>query len=337
MTELKNRLRRFFRGIQRAGHFPILLPNHRLEPYAIEPQGQPRRELTAEQTAALRLADGTRTISHIAREAKVPKSWLIQAHDEGLLILWRAPVPRDPPVLSTGPQSIILSPHPDDAALSCGGRILSGQGILILNAFSQTAWWRFPITDRDLPKIQACRANEEHLVSRLTGAEIRALNLPEALLRGHNLDEVFTAEPTQTDRELARQISRAVTDLANKHPLAHWFVPLAIGNHIDHRLTRDAAGEALAAAGVQETHIHFYEDLPYAAKLGPHVGESAHKVLVAENRLDIDDVLPWKLEMLRAYWSQFTWGSLVELRKYAKRAGGEIVWDRNAKRRAAGQ
>jgi LmbE family N-acetylglucosaminyl deacetylase len=330
MTEMKNRVRRFLRGIQRASHFPILLPHHRLEPYAIEPQGQPRRELTAEQTAALRLADGTRTLSQISREAKAPKSWLIQAHDEGLLILWRSPIPRDPPTLSANPQSIILSPHPDDAALSCGGRILSGQGTLILNAFSQTAWWRFPIADRDLPKIQACRAKEEHLVSRLTSAEIRSLDLPEALLRGHKLEEVFTAEPTETDRRVAEQLSRALTDLATRHPLAHWFIPLAIGNHIDHRLTRDAARQTLSAA-VKPTHLHFYEDLPYAAKLsrgeGAGLSSQALGSALTENRLEIDDVLNWKLELLRAYWSQFTWGSLVELRQYARRAGGEIVWD----------
>ena len=329
MTGIKNRLRRIIRGIQRANHFPILLPHHRLEPYAIEPQGQPRRELTAEQTAALKLADGTRTASQIAREAKVARSWIMEAHDQGLLILWRSQIPRDPPTLATAAHSIILSPHPDDAALSCGGRILTGQGVLVLNLFDKTAWWRFPIGDRDLPKVQACRAKEEHLVARLSGAEIRGLGFPEALLRGHKLDDVFITEPRQTDRDVAAQVSRALAELASKHPLAHWFVPLAIGNHLDHRLTRDAARDALTAAGVKPTHLHFYEDLPYAAKLdrGADLSAQVPGLRLKENPLDIDDVIAWKLEMLRAYWSQFTWGSLVELRRYAKQADGEVVWN----------
>jgi LmbE family N-acetylglucosaminyl deacetylase len=329
VTELKNRLRRFVRGVRRAGHFPLLLPHHRLEPYGIEPLGQPRRELTAEQTSALKLADGTRPASQVARAAAVPRSWLMQAHEDGLLILWRAPVPPQPPKLSASAHTIILSPHPDDAALSCGGRMLAGHNVLIVNAFSKSAWWRFPIGERDLPKIQACRAKEEDLVSRLCGAEIRALDLPEALLRGHKLEHVFTAAPGDPDRDASQAISRAVSELAARHALAHWFVPLAVGDHIDHRLTRDAARDALDAAGVKTNHLHFYEDLPYAAKLGPRADFSSHVpgLTLRQNPLEIDDVIGWKLELLRAYWSQFTWGSLVELRRHAGQVGGEVTWD----------
>ena len=329
MSEFKNRIRRLVRAIQRAGRFPILLPHHRLETSDIEVMGQGRRDLTEAQTRALGLCDGTNTAADVARTAGVPKSWLVQAQDEGLLILWRVPIPREPPKLITQPQNIILSPHPDDAALSCGGRMLAGQAVLVINAFSQTAWWRFPRSEGDLEKIQSVRAIEEQLVSRLSGAEIRGLDLPEALLRGHTLENVFTATPDDRDHDVSDQIARAVAELAARHSLAHWFLPLALGNHIDHRIARDAALTALKSAGVKNTHLHFYEDLPYAAKLAPHADLSSQVpgLKLEDHTLEIDDVLDWKIELLRPYWSQFTWGSLVELRQYATRVGGEVVWE----------
>jgi LmbE family N-acetylglucosaminyl deacetylase len=322
-------MRRFVRGVQRAGCCPVLLPHHRLEPYGIEVLGVGRRELSDAETKALAACDGTKTAAEVARVAGVSKSWLVQAQDEGLIILWRAPVPKEPPRLAGQPHTIIVSPHPDDAALSCGGRMLSGTGVLVINALSRAAWWRFSRAAGDLEKIQACRAEEEQLVSRLSGAEIRGLDLPEALLRGHSLEGVFSASPGEQDREASEAIGRAVTDLAGRHSLAHWFLPLAVGNHIDHRIARDAALAALQSAGVRPTHLHFYEDLPYAAKLGPAADFSAQVpgLKLNEQTLEIDDVLDWKIELLRAYWSQFTWGSLAELRRYARAVGGEVVWE----------
>ena len=329
MSEFKNRIRRLVRSIQRAGHFPILLPHHRVESHGVEVMGHGRRELTESQTRALGLCDGTKTASEVARLAGIPKSWIVQAQDEGLLFFWRSPVPRQPARLITQPQTIILSPHPDDAALSCGGRMVAGQAVLVINAFSRTAWWRFPRADGDLEKIQSIRAIEEQLVSRLSGAEVRALDLPEALLRGHTLDQVFTTTPDHRDQDVSDQIARTVTDLATRHALAHWFLPLAVGNHIDHRIARDAALSALQTAGVKNTHLHFYEDLPYAAKLGPNADFSSQVpgLKLKEQTLEIDDVLDWKIELLRAYWSQFTWGLLAELRQYARTVGGEVVWE----------
>src|SRR5688572_19125789 len=152
VTGLKNRLRRWVRGAQRGGCFPVVLPHHRLESHGIEVQGAGRRELSDPQVRALAMCDGTRTAADVARACGVRRSWLVHAQDEGWLILWRAAVPREPAKLAGSPQAIIVSPHPDDAALSCGGRMLAGQATLVINVFSRTAWWRFPRTEGDLEK-----------------------------------------------------------------------------------------------------------------------------------------------------------------------------------------
>jgi hypothetical protein len=52
---------------------------------------------------------------------------------------------------------------------------------------------------------------------------------------------------------------------------------------------------------------------------------------LVEDSLGIEESLSWKLELLRAYWSQFRWNDLLELKAYAKSAGGgeavEITWN----------
>jgi hypothetical protein len=201
-----------------------------------------------------------------------------------------------------------------------------------VNVFNTGAWWRFPHGPEDAQRIQSCRQREEALVSRLSGATMKTLDLPEAMLRGHALAEVFTAAPDARDAQVAAQVRQAVAALAREHRLAHWFLPLAVGDHIDHRIVRDQALAALAAEQVKPTHLHFYEDLPYAAKLGPDADFSAHVSghKLREESLEIEELLAWKIELLRAYWSQFRWSELAELARYAKAVGGneaaEVTW-----------
>lgn len=205
--------------------------------------------------------------------------------------------------------------------------MLGDRSHLVVNVFTKTAWWRFKDAG-DIATIQACRRAEEDLVSRLSGAAMTALDLPEALLRGHQMQDVFTAAPGDRDAEVSTKIRDAVAATAHHHPLAHWFLPLGVGSHIDHRIVRDAARAALESANIQPSHLHFYEDLPYAAKLGTPPDFSRHLpgLTLQQEILEIDDLMGWKLELLRAYWSQFRWPELAELKTYARIIGGEAVW-----------
>jgi LmbE family N-acetylglucosaminyl deacetylase len=327
LAELKNRLRRRLRATQRAAHFPLRLPHHTLTSTGTQSIDGSERRLDPPLLNAIKLCDGTQTLSQVARASNTSRHELIRAQDEGLILLWRSPVPKVPPASAQHPHAIIVSPHPDDAALSCGGRMLGDASLLVLNVFTKTAWWRFK--DGDIATIQACRRAEEDLVSRLSGAAMTALDIPEALLRGHRMQDVFTAAPGERDAQVSTKIRNAVAATAHQHSLAHWFLPLGVGNHIDHRIVRDAARDALSHANVKPSHLHFYEDLPYAAKLGPRPDFSQHLagLTLQQEILELDDLIGWKLELLRAYWSQFRWPELAELKAYARAIGGEAIWN----------
>jgi LmbE family N-acetylglucosaminyl deacetylase len=329
LSKAKTYLRRRLRAAQRGHHYPLLLPHHQITGTTLHSLDNSEHLLDPRLAAALKLCDGTRTLAAVSRETKLPRPDLIRAHDDGLLLFWHRPIPASPPAEPHALHGVILSPHLDDAALSCGGRMLGDASLLVLNAFTRSVWWRFPFTPADADRIQACRRMEEDLVSRLSNCATRSLDLPEALLRGRTMDDVFTATPDDRDTAVSQAITAAVTSLAAAHPLAHWYLPLGVGHHLDHRLARDAALTALRDH--PPTHLHFYEDLPYAAK-DPTSDRTNFLPGMTLRRevFNIDDHLPWKLELLRAYWSQFRWSDLAPLKPYARQSGSgdpaEISW-----------
>src|SRR5258706_4845076 len=205
LDKIKTYLRRHVRGFQRARQYPVLLPGHALTDEGVETVDGAARPLAPELRRALSLCDGTRTLAAVAREAGIARADMIRAHDEALLLMWRAPVPvaEPPAAMGHAPHSIILSPHLDDAALSCGGRMLGDQSVLVVNVFNTGAWWRFPHGPEDAQRIQACRQREEAMGSRLSGTTMKMLDLPEAMLRGYALSEVFTAAPDARDAQVA--------------------------------------------------------------------------------------------------------------------------------------
>ena len=328
LSKVKSSLRPWVRGVQRRRQFPVLLPGHRLTETGVHTPDGNDRPLDPELRSALALCDGSRTLAQVARQARITRARLIRAHDDGLLLFWRSALPRETPNLTHAPHSIILSPHLDDAALSCGGRMLGDQSVLVVNVFNRGCWWRFPWTLDDAARIQAVRHEEEAMIARLSGAPMKMLDFPEALLRGHTMEELFTIPPDHRDTEIAARVRDAIASLARQYPLAHWFIPLAIGEHIDHHIVRDQGIAALQSQGVKPTHFHFYEDLPYAAKLGPEADFSARlpSTPLREELLEIDDLFPWKLELLRSYWSQFRWVDFAKVVDYGRAIGGEITW-----------
>src|SRR5687768_15958441 len=116
LGELKNGIRRRVRGWQRAGQFPLLLPHHRTLDESEIKRGV---GVSESMRRAMELCDGTRTLAQVAREARVSRGELVAMQDRGGLVVWRSAVPAAPPTVER-PTTVIVSPHPDDAALSCG-------------------------------------------------------------------------------------------------------------------------------------------------------------------------------------------------------------------------
>jgi LmbE family N-acetylglucosaminyl deacetylase len=313
MIKTFNVLRRKGRAWKRSADYPILLPHFSLDEQGlVGPRGE-KYALGEELREAVKLCDGTRPLADFAAAGK-----LMELYDDGKILLWREPLK------ASGPEeqvdTIILSPHPDDAALSVAHALLAshGESVMVVDVFSQTAWWRLSDSAGDLDEIQRVRFAEEQLMARMANAKLRVLGLPEALLRGHALADLFKSDIDHRDNEVKAKLDDAVKQIAAEHPHAHWYLPMAVGRHIDHRIAKDAASCALKEAGVRS--IWFYEELFYAAEAATaHPGGQLKP-------LD----MKWKLELCRVYWSQFSAGRLSILEEYALRIGAgkavEKVW-----------
>ncbi len=337
LSSLKTRLRRFVRGRQKAELFPYFLHHHKLGGgmgggggSTVRSLNRAPRGIASSLARGLPFCDGTRTLAQAARAGAVSKSCLYGAYEEELALLWPTPIPDALPIAPSAPKSIIISPHRDDAALSMGGRLLqTPRDFLIYNVYTITSWWRFPYTNNDLPAIEAARLAEDQLISRMTGVSMIDLGYQEAPLRGHAIKDIFTTDPSPADMaELRPKLLNTFANLIPKHPEADWYLPFAIGRHIDHRLARDAAMDALRHAGVDNSRIHFYEDLPYAAKGQTTDFRETHPTTAITDEVhEIGAVIDQKIELLRAYWSQLSWGQLPELKTHA--ASGEKFIERS--------
>jgi LmbE family N-acetylglucosaminyl deacetylase len=149
---------------------------------------------------------------------------------------------------------LILSPHLDDAALSCPAYLqrLANDGIATMVATV--------FTDGVSALYQKRRAEDLKALREL-GASARHLGLPDAPFRSPKYRDFYgivfgrAREYRTTRRVVARHIGELIRELRPRQVLA----PMAVGNHVDHRIVRDAA---LLAVPLKD--LLFYEDRPYA-------------------------------------------------------------------------
>jgi LmbE family N-acetylglucosaminyl deacetylase len=253
---------------------------------------------------------------------------------------------------------IILSPHFDDAILSCGGLIWektrSGERVEIwticageippgdLSPFAEKLHERWG-TDRD--SISVRREEDIHACQRVR-ASYRHFQVPDCIYRGgkmvhragieteicpdHNRDNFFYPDEESIfgsihpDDENLIDILRS--DIQQDLPADACLVsPLAIGNHVDHQITRRIA-ESIGTA------IWYYADFPYALK-EPALTDRYNIEGWKQSLIPIssEGLLAW-FDSIAAYQSQIStfWSSLEDLWKelgdYLKENGGIGLW-----------
>ncbi len=253
---------------------------------------------------------------------------------------------------------VYLSPHYDDAALSCGGaihhQIQAGQPVLVvticaasppadevLSAFAQAqhAGWGNP------EDAIATRQVEDRAAMAILGADYLRLNFIDCIYRGHpdqgewfynNDDELF-GQVHPNDLPLAGKIVEAIVELVPAGQDTVLYAPLGVGHHVDHQLIHAAAWQ-LQRQGWQ---IAFYEDYPYADPNSRFAAQGrVYATLAARQKANLqpqlhflsEDNLQAKLNSIRAYASQLEvlFGSEIEmennLRQYALRvAEGKLA------------
>lgn len=178
------------------------------------------------------------------------------------------------------PTALYLSPHLDDAALSCGGLIhqqtRQGTAAVVIticagdppatsfSPFAEALHARWQLSPTEA--VARRRAEDQASVHGL-GADARHLGVPDCIYRSHPVDgrPLYASEAALFDvlnpveLSLADDIARALQAVLADWPDAQVYAPLGIGRHVDHQLTRRAA-ERLGRP------LLYYEDYPYAGR-----------------------------------------------------------------------
>ena len=236
---------------------------------------------------------------------------------------------------------IYLSPHFDDAVLSCGGLIFeqTRQGVQAeiwtilagdpppgpLSEFAQQNHALWGLTSGE--QVVAMRRAEDEAAASIVGADLVTFDIPDCIYRRSPKGEFLYTETVMTsphpaDRYLPRRIAAALrSELREDDVLV---CPLSLGGHVDHRLVRHAA-ESL------HRPLLYYGDVPYVLNepqtLGPAITSLESQLyLVSETGLDA-----W-LEGVAAYRSQVDSlfkgdGTLdTAIRSYWAGEGGIRLW-----------
>jgi len=247
------------------------------------------------------------------------------------------------------PGLVVLSPHLDDAVLSCGGRIAhvvaAGARVRVVTVFTRDEpeeppselardlrrWWKLPAGE-----VMRRRRAEDEAACHQLGAEPIHLDLPEAPYRLDDDGRARYADLRALFGEVHPGDAALVTLLAEKLAAGEWaddemIGPLGVGNHVDHQIVRRALERARPGA-------RLYEEFPYTewkwfavrrALVRPAFWEGS---TLALDEREIDA----RLAAIEAYASQVpslfrNAGRLRrQLRRSLRRTGGERLWRRRA-------
>jgi LmbE family N-acetylglucosaminyl deacetylase len=188
---------------------------------------------------------------------------------------------------------VYLSPHLDDAVLSCGGAIYhqatAGEGVLVITVFAgefqgsdlspfaleQHRLWG------NVSRPMALRRAEDIAALTLLGAEVCHLDSLDAVYRATSdlgdgtgvdrwlypdletlLGAIHPADPV--GQQGAQELADHLAALIPCDDGALIYAPLGVGCHVDHQLVHAAARKLLQAG----FRVVFYEDYPYAERSG---------------------------------------------------------------------
>lgn len=247
---------------------------------------------------------------------------------------------------------VYLSPHFDDAALSCGGLaweqaragrveiwticagIPAGIQISPFAAGLHERWIATRLTeqvagDRTGEEIVRARQEEDEKACHILGTRQRLLSILDCIYRtapgepGHALyaSEMALFGPLHPQEAgLVDQIAGQLMQMLP--PLAEIVCPLALGNHVDHQLVRRAA-EAMRKP------LWYYADYPYVRL--PGIDPPGDGWQPREFGITVDGMAAWE-DAVAAYTSQIStfWQDeqvmRADIREYGAR--GVRLWRR---------
>ncbi len=206
---------------------------------------------------------------------------------------------------------IYLEPHLDDIALSCGGLLAlqasRGEATLVVTFFagnpgSEHAFTPFAAGMHaiwgDQEDMIAIRHDEQRAALEHLGADWLRLNWFDAIYRDDRYlsDEQLFGTLHRKDLEVVQEIRKMLKSLAGRPGSPTWYVPLAVGHHVDHQIllnASDALGDRLG-----------FEDFPYAAKAGSVTAVAEREGASPGQIVDISLTIDRKIEAIACYQSQ---------------------------------
>ena len=247
---------------------------------------------------------------------------------------------------------LILSPHLDDAALSCGGfmsqAVANGEPMQVYTLFCAPYQGPLSPSARELhaswgnpPDICTLRLQEDREALAVLGAQGLYGEVRDLIYRqdeqGKWLYEQMQAIQGQRHPQDNELVNYYMEDIMDQWPREGWkvFAPLGIGAHIDHQIAFEI-GMGLVKEGYE---VAFYEDLPYALRedwLQARLADCED--LRPEVRLFSLESLNRKILALRCYASQIPqlFGGEDTMEEWLKgqaykmsqeeALGGEKVW-----------
>lgn len=243
--------------------------------------------------------------------------------------------------------SIYLSPHLDDVALSCGGQVFmlgeEGKSILIVSVMAgdrpgqAASDYIQELHDRWQLQLDvvARRRAEDIRACRILGADHLYWDIPDCIYRFHaetneplyiSDQDIFGAvHPSEAD--MVNALSKQIQSLPVHDRLV---VPTGLGNHVDHQITRQAAEQA------GPNRLVYYEDYPYAADPGAldAVNQTDYASWQATMIPLSEAAIMTKIEAIAAFESQLStfYQDRADMervvRQYHRSIGGERVWRR---------
>jgi LmbE family N-acetylglucosaminyl deacetylase len=269
------------------------------------------------------LIDGAASVARLSARLQNAEALLRRLWTMGVCELAQARFPPD------RKQVLVIEPHMDDAVLSVGGLLWQQREqreftlLSLAGRSNYTSYYDLEREYFDVDAVSALRRAETELVMRLLGGRHVALELPEAPLRcrpgtwtrawyeSHRklIDAYVMHAPL---REEVDVWSRAIEDRIASSDAEEIWLPLGVGSHADHELTRNACLAALSRMpGIEQRRaLVFYQDVPYATEFPAHTDAITSAFAAAGGRLqpiahDIGALLEAKLRLVSIYGSQF--------------------------------
>ncbi len=237
------------------------------------------------------------------------------------------------------PAHVFISPHFDDAVLSCGGTLakLAGGGapVTVVTAMGASRVSEFPESPivADLhQRWQAgidplrTRRDEDLAALRSLGVGCRHLPLADCVYRQVEGTPLYPTEDSLFDRVHPADYAG---EYLNQTPILDLelqqivYLPLGVGHHVDHQIVHEW-GLRQAAAEHVNLRWRFYAEFPYANSR-EEIADAARRIGLQfrEIRIELDEAdVRAKIEAIACYRSQIStfWNDLEQMETEARRS-----------------